>query len=244
MRALVRDEIDKVEAERGPRRRQYIDERVTSSLAAKDDGAKQIRALDERIGQMQTELSIVARKVEQRVDTGATASAASRPGPAPSGGAVGREEFEKLRGDTAAALGAVRQLGERQDLESAQASARFERLELRTRDLEWPEQDGRRAVHLASYRSHEEAQAGWEKLSRKYGKQFAGLQPMLVEVDTVAGPFVRLMVGVGAEENALARVRDQLRAAGEYAMILAIPSRGRNGGPDTPGKPRVLAPGS
>ncbi|MEQ8331596.1 hypothetical protein [Nisaea sp.] len=247
VRAYVRDELDRVEAERGPRRRLYIDEKISDSMAAADTGAARLAETEQKLGQLQTDLSIVARKVETRIKlgTGPMAGPAAPAGPAPA--RYDPQQLAGLRADVDAALRAVSKLNADQETADARSNARFERLELRTSELGWPDDTGAIGLHLASYRTHESALAGWEVLRTGFPDLFNGQDPLFVEVETVAGLFVRLMVGVGRDESWLARVRDQVRADGEYAMIMPVPS---GQAPEIPNKtmiptpPKILIPGS
>lgn len=120
--------------------------------------------------------------------------------------------------------GAVAQLLTQRERAEAEARARFERLELRTSALAWPASHGERGVHLASYKTHEAALAGWEVLQSRYRTALGSEPPTLVEVETVAGRFVRLFVGAGLPEKELLKIRDTVRRGGDYAMILPLPT--------------------
>lgn len=246
VRALVRDELDRAEAERGPRRRQYIDDRITETVAAQDTDNARLETVESQIGEIRTDLSIVSRKLEQRIDLGERQ--ASRNASDSGSGSMDSAQLEELRDDVDAALGAVSKLSA--DLESREArdSARFERLELRTSRLDWPDVPGGRGLHLASYRSHDAALAGWEVMLTRFPELLAGQDPVLVEVETVAGLFVRLMIGTGEDQAWLVRVRDRIRDDGDYAMIMPIPGRSAPPakGPKVrvPDAPKILIPGS
>ncbi|WP_193172000.1 hypothetical protein [Nisaea nitritireducens] len=252
VRAYVRDELDRVEADRGPRRRQYIDERISETVAAADTGDTRLSEVEETLGRLKTDLNIVARKVEKRIELGAGASAGASVGAATSqapaqAASVDPEALSEIRADVDAALRAVSKLNADQEVADARANARFERLELHTSELNWPEKTGGSGLHLSSYRSHGAALAGWELLRTEFPGLLASEAPLFVEVDTVAGLFVRLMVGAGRNQSWLAEVRDQIRAAGEYAMIMPIPSGGASVMPkdmNVPTQPKILVPGS
>ena len=118
---------------------------------------------------------------------------------------------------------------------------------MRTSELNWPEQTGGKGLHLASYRTHEAALAGWELLLTEFPELLAAEDPLFIEVDTVAGPFVRLMVGAGRELSWLSNALNQIRAEGEYAMIMPIPSSRAPVMPQgmkVPAPPKILVPGS
>lgn len=223
VRSYVRDELDRVEAERGPRRRQYIDERVSETVAATDKGDMRLSNVEETLGRLKTDLSIVARKVEKRIELGVGAPAGSSAGPAPTA-SVDPEELSDLRADIDAALRSVSKLNADQEAADARSNARFERLEFRTSELSWPHGSGERGLHLASYRTHEAALAGWELLRTEFPDLLSDEDPVFFEVDTVAGLFVRLMVGVGRNQRWLTEARNKIRAEGEYAMIMPLPS--------------------
>ena len=216
-------------------------------MAAADTGDTRLAETEQKLGQLQTDLSIVARKVETRIELGAGPMAGAA---APAGAAPMRydpEQLAGLRADVDAALRAVSKLNADQETADARSNARFERLELRTSELTWPDDNAALGLHLASYRTHESALAGWEVLRTEFPDLFNGQDPLFVEVETVAGLFVRLMIGVGRDERWLVRVRDQVRADGEYAMIMPVPS---GQAPEMPNKtklpapPKILIPGS
>ncbi|WP_193186478.1 hypothetical protein [Nisaea sediminum] len=247
VRSLVRDELDRAESERGPRRRQYIDDRVAETIKSQDTGDGRLTEVETQLGQLQTELSIVARTIEKRIDLGE----ANVPGRRPAAPAAGVDvaELDRMRDDIDAALRAVSKLNADMENREAQDSARFERLELRTSRLAWPEGGGARGLHLASYKSHDAALAGWEVMRTQYPDLLSRQEPTMVEVETVAGLFVRLMVGVGESKEWLTEVRNRIREQGEYAMIMPVP--GRSAGPAAdddgimvPEAPKKLLPGS
>lgn len=248
VRAYVRDELDRVEAVRGPRRRLYIDERVSETVAAADTGDTRLSEMEDTIGRLKTDLNIVARKVEKRIELGANTPAGGATARAPAqAGSLNLEQLSDIRADVDAALRAVSKLNADQETADARANARFERLELRTNELKWPEKTGDSGLHLASYRTHEAALAGWELLRAEFPELLAAESPLLVEVETVAGLFVRLMVGTGRDQNWLAKARDQIRAEGEYAVIMPVPSGQGAPAPQKtklPPSPKVLIPSS
>lgn len=215
--ALVREEVERAEAERGKIRRDYIDRRIDKKIGTPGQSDDNFSKLEEKIAALGTRLDVVSR----RAGTPELALSVDRPdGPSP-------EDFEKLRGEARSAIRAVADLIEDADQRDATANARFERLEYRTRTVEWPVQAPGTGpgLHLASYKSHESALRGWEVLLRKYPAVLAGREPSLTEIETVAGRFVRLVVGGGLPETSLIRMRNQVRAGGDYAMIMPIPLR-------------------
>ena len=68
-----------------------------------------------------------------------------------------------------------------------------------------------------------------------------GHEPALVEIETVAGRFVRLIIGGGFPETSLVRLRNQIRAGGDYAMIMPVPL---GNAPRAGGSGKKPAPGS
>jgi len=133
-------------------------------------------------------------------------------------------EIASLQRDIAALTGAVARLSTADRQGEAAVRARLERLELRTSKMDWPTPSSDvRAVHLASYRSHEAALAGWEVLSKRYREALADETPTLVAVRTVAGEYVRLFTGAGHDGPDLLKIREALRDGGDYAMILPLP---------------------
>ncbi|MBO6561342.1 MAG: hypothetical protein JJ959_12440 [Nisaea sp.] len=247
VRSLVRDELDRAEIERGPRRRQYIDDRVAETIKSQDTGAARLTEVETQLGQLQTELSIVTRRIEKRIDLGESAGSDGRAA-VPAAG-VDVAELDRMRDDIDAALRAVSKLNADMENREAQDSARFERLELRTSRLAWPEGGGARGLHLASYKSHDAALAGWEVMRTQYPDLLSGREPTMVEVETVAGLFVRLMVGVGESKEWLTEVRNRIREQGEYAMIMPVPGRAAGPAADddgiiVPEAPKKLLPGS
>ena len=248
VRAYVRDELDRAEALRGPRRRLYIDERVSETVAAADTGDARLSEMEDTLGRLKTDLNIVARKVEKRIELGAITPAGAATARAPTqAGSLDPKQLSDIRADVDAALRAVSKLNADQEMADARANARFERLELRTSELDWPEKTGGSGLHVASYRTHEAALAGWELMRTEFPDLLGAESPLLVEVDTVAGLFIRLMVGAGRDQNWLAKAQDQIRAEGEYAEIMPIPSAQRSIAPQKtklPPSPKVLIPSS
>jgi hypothetical protein len=231
--ALVREEVERADAERGKIRRDYIDQRIDKKIQTVGQNDQKLSDLESKISELGTRLDVVSR----RAGTPELALSVDRPaGPT-------SEDFEKLRGDIQATIGALSDLIEDAGQRDAATNARFERLEYRTRTVEWPQQpaDTGPGVHLASYKSHEAALRGWEVLLRKYASVLGGHEPALIEIETVAGRFVRLFVGGGFPESSLVTLRNQIRAGGDYAMIMPMPLTPGNGLGTAGRKP---APGS
>ena len=133
-------------------------------------------------------------------------------------------EIDGVRRDVVALSAAVDRLSVGDSDSEAVLRARLERLELRTSRIAWPKASSAvRAVHLASYRTHQAALAGWEVLAARYPNVLAQETPTLVEVRTVAGEYVRLFAGMGLDGEGLLRIREALRDGGDYAMILPLP---------------------
>lgn len=221
--AIVREEVERVETERGTTRRDYIDRRIKKKIDEMGENLNQIAVIEEKIGALGTRIDSLARRTVKppmalSVDTPEAPSS---------------EELEALREETASAVRAVSDLIDMAGQREAEVNARFERLELRTRKVAWPEfaPGTAQGLHLASYKTHSSALRGWEILVRKYPVVLKGHEPILVEVETVAGRFVRLIAGAGLPETSLIRLRDQVRAGGDYAMIMPIQRRdGGSGG--------------
>jgi hypothetical protein len=49
------------------------------------------------------------------------------------------------------------------------------------------------------------------------------LVPHYVDVDTVSGPFIRLMVGLGFPRSDLNKIITAVRAGGDYCMVMPLP---------------------
>lgn len=216
--ALVREEVERVDAERGKIRRDYIDQRIDKKVGSVGGSDEKLRGLEARISELGTRLDVVSR----RAGTPELALSVDKPtGPT-------SQDFEKLRSEVQAAISAVAELVGDGGQRDAAINARFERLEYRTRTVEWPRQPAGTGpgVHLASYKSHEAALRGWEVLLRRYPSVLGGHEPVLIEIETVAGRFVRLFVAGGFPEAALVTLRNQIRAGGDYAMIMPMPLAG------------------
>ena len=102
-------------------------------------------------------------------------------------------------------------------------NAHLERLEICTSAVKFPPANGVISIHLASYRAFDDAVAGWDLLSRKYGADLIAFTPEYPGVETVGGRFVRLMIGLGRPRADLVPVVARLRASGDYAMIMPGP---------------------
>ncbi len=132
-------------------------------------------------------------------------------------------ELENLKHDLTALIAAIADIQSARRNTDAVFRARLERLELRTRQLVVPAVvEGAKGMHVASYRRQQSALVGWETLRDRYPILLGKLTPTLTPVETVSGRYVRLFVGVGLGDRALAEIRDGLRANGEYATILTV----------------------
>ena len=220
-----------LERERGWQSR-LVERRTEALVARQQESTDQTVAPERRLEQLENRLDSVIR-VQPRVmtapvdlESAATTQQPSSPpvSLAPSASKIDAAEVEAWRRDFDAMTEAVAQLLADRDHMSAALRARLERLEFRTSKLSWPPQKGARAVHLASYRSHAAALAGWEILLERYRPLLITETPTFAEVETVAGRYVRLFVGVGLDETALNRLLNAIRSGGDYGMILALPS--------------------
>jgi len=231
--AMVREEVERVEAERGATRRSYIDQRIEKKIGTVAQDSAELDKLEQKIAALATRMDTLARRTSPN-EIAAAMDRQSGPSEA---------EVESLRADTSAVVSALADLSEDARRRDAAVNARFERLEYRTRSVPWPRTapDQPHGVHLASYRSHDSALRGWHKLLDKYPLALKGQDPVLIEIETVSGRFVRLIAGAGLPDGALARMRNQVRAGGDYAMILPLqpnlPAR-------TSSAPKKPAPGS
>lgn len=183
------------------------------------------QALADRLDALERMAGAIGNRLDQieRMTT-TDQTAAQTPTQTPAGTASLRAEIDSIQRDLGALTGAVTRLARTDDQTEAVVRARLERLELRTSRLAWPAPSSQvKAVHLASYRSHEAALAGWETLTRRYRAILGDETPTLIEVRTVAGEYVRLFAGAGHDERALLRIREALRDGGDYAMILPLP---------------------
>lgn len=179
-----------------------------SQAARAEEAERRLKELEDRVEEVARQAPAAAQTVSGR----------------PGGPAAGAAELAALRRDLDAMTGAVAQLLAERERADAEARARFERLELRTSRLGFPDAGGERGVHLASYRSHEAALRGWEILQERHRAALGQEEPTLVEVDTVAGRYVRLFVAVGAPQRQLDALRDEVRRGGDYAMVMPLPA--------------------
>jgi len=215
---------DALEAEKGWQTR-FVERRTDAMIADQRAIAGRTAEVEGRLQGLEERIDDLVRRMPSVADP-----AAGRPASVGSGSPTWRAdtaEAEALRRDLEAMTGAVAQLlGERERWEAG-TQARFERLELRTSNIPWPWPDagGRRGVHLASYRDHQMALAGWEILAKRHASVLAAETPTFVEADTVAGRYVRLFVAVGEAESGMNALMNAVRQGGDYAMILPLPTR-------------------
>ena len=75
------------------------------------------------------------------------------------------------------------------------------------------------ALHLASYRSVENARDGWRILQRRYPNELGTLVPMILEVDLGSGRGRMLRLQASALTPGEARtICDRLKQAGQYCI--------------------------
>lgn len=227
--AVVTEVLDR---ERGWQSR-FIERRTEALVARQQQSGEEVSALERRLEGLEGRLDSVVR-VQPRILTDREPESLAEPMPtppppppavtlAPAPPVIDEAEIEALRQDLDAMTEAVARLLADRNQAAAALRARLERLELRTSGLSWPAKDGTRAVHLASYRSHAAALAGWEILLERYRPLLITENPTFIEVESVAGRYVRLYVGVGLDESALNRILNGVRAGGDYGMILTLP---------------------
>ena len=223
--AAVAEALD---AEKGWQTR-FIERRTETMVAEQQATAARADEVMLRMKELEDRLDDIARTVPSIADPGfgrgrpAAAPAAPAPASLPAPG-VDAAEIQALRRDLDAMTGAVAQLLVERERTDAVAQARFERLEMRTSRIAWPASDADRGVHLASYRTHDAALRGWEMLQDRHRRALGSETPAFVEVETVAGRYVRLFVGAGRAERELDAIRDGVRRGGDYAMVLPMPS--------------------
>lgn len=208
----------------------FIERRTETLVARQQQSGEEVSVLVRRLEGLEGRLDSVVRTqprllTDREPDNIAepTPTPATPPAMAPAPPAIDEAEIEALRQDLDAMTEAVARLLADRNQAAAALRARLERLELRTSGLSWPAKDGTRAVHLASYRSHAAALAGWEILLGRYRPLLITENPTFIEVESVAGRYVRLYVGVGLDEGALNRILNAIRAGGDYGMILTLP---------------------
>ncbi len=96
--ALVREEVERADAERGKIRRDYIDQRIDKKNTERWSERSKLSDLESKISELGTRLDVVSR----RAGTPELALSVDRPaGPT-------SEDFEKLRGDIQATIGRYR----------------------------------------------------------------------------------------------------------------------------------------
>ena len=210
VRSWVRDELEVVQAERARNDRAYLEQRIKQVMEASGGPDLKIDAVEARIGRIETTVQTLSRR------EGFSGGASSTQG------SIAAEELDQVRQAVSAVRQAVSDLMDERGVRDAAINARFERVELRTMALPWPQHDRFEGLHLASYKSHTAALRGWEVLKERHASALATMEPLLVEVSTVAGPFVRVMVGAGEPKAKLIELRDRVRQKGDYAMIMPI----------------------
>ena len=180
------------------------------------------RQMDDRLQALEAEAVTTTAALKQRIaDLTERLAAADRRARTAAAGPAPRLDGLKARHTQLAAR--VDDLVTRRRHQDGRLNARLERLELRTSAVKFPPADGAIGIHLASYRAFDDAIAGWDLLSRKYGADFIAFTPEYLAVETVGGRFVRLMIGLGRPRADLVPVVARLRASGDYAMIMPVP---------------------
>ena len=181
------------------------------------------RQMGDRLQALEAEAVTTTAALKQRIadlterlaaaDRRARTAAAAAPAP----------ELDGLKARHTQLAARVDDLVTRRRHHDGRLNARLERLELRTSAVKFPPADGAIGIHLASYRAFDDAIAGWDLLSRKYGADLIAFTPEYLAVETVGGRFVRLMIGLGRPRADLVPVVARLRASGDYAMIMPVP---------------------
>lgn len=184
-----------------------------AELASQKLGAR-VNALEAVGDGKQRSVNDEFTKLRQQLDAVAAASGQQK---------AAEKDIKELRHALRALKTEISQNAEHNRLATASSRARFERLEHRTSKLKFPPASGVKGVHLASYRSIEDARKGWTLLRNKYNIALGGLVPHYIDVDTVSGPFIRLMVGLGFPQGELNAIITDVRAGGDYSMVMPLP---------------------
>jgi hypothetical protein len=86
--------------------------------------------------------------------------------------------------------------------------------------------DTRHAVHLASYHSEADAQAGWQELVQSHPTLLRGSAHRIVRVDLPGkGTYYRVMAGVFKERSQALKLQDAVRGLGLYAEAMPLPAQ-------------------
>lgn len=180
------------------------------------------RQMDDRLQALEAEAVTTTVALKQRIaDLTERLAAADRR--ARTAAAAQALELDGLKARHTQLAARVDDLVTRRRHQDGRLNARSERLELRTSAVKFPPADGAIGIHLASYRAFDDAIAGWDLLSRKYGADLIAFTPEYLAVETVGGRFVRLMIGLGRPRADLVPVVARLRASGDYAMPMPVP---------------------
>ncbi|MED5364733.1 MAG: hypothetical protein VYA68_00100 [Pseudomonadota bacterium] len=180
------------------------------------------RQMGDRLQALEAEAVTTTAALKQRIaDLTERLAAADRR--ARTAAAAAAPELDGLKARHTQLAARVDDLVTRRRHHDGRLNARLERLELRTSAVKFPPADGAIGIHLASYRAFDDAIAGWDLLSRKYGADLIAFTPEYLAVETVGGRFVRLMIGLGRPRADLVPVVARLRASGDYAMIMPVP---------------------
>ena len=180
------------------------------------------RQMDDRLQAREAEAVTTTAALKQRI-ADLTERLATADRRARTAAAAPAPELDGLKARHTQLAARVDDLVTRRRHQDGRLNARLERLELRTSAVKFPPADGAIGIHLASYRAFDDAVAGWDLLSRKYGADLIAFTPEYLAVETVGGRFVRLMIGLGRPRADLVPVVARLRASGDYAMIMPVP---------------------
>ncbi len=265
--ALVRDQAERIEAERGAARRTYIDRRIEKRLAELGHDDARLSALEARVAALGSRVDALSWSAGvEPPDDGAGDGEPALALDTPPGGETTEPEpplppllplapppetpAAAPAGDGAGSAPALATAAEEGALLAARAPPAGEAadegaggLDTTTSGMSWPDRPAAeppaeppppaaaeparaaapRGLHLASYRTREAALLGWGVFKTKYPGALRVHEPVLVEADTGAGLFVRLFTGVGLAGPALRRLRDEVRAGGDYSEILPLP---------------------
>lgn len=79
-------------------------------------------------------------------------------------------------------------------------------------------------LHLASYRTQQAAEAGWQTISGKYQGQLSGLDPKITQVNLGQGKgtFFRLLAGPVPDQQRAKSICDQLKRSNQYCDPLNL----------------------
>ena len=83
---------------------------------------------------------------------------------------------------------------------------------------------GQAAIHLASYRSRQQADRGWQQIKRAHGEILGNLEPEISEVNLGQGKgtYFRLKVGPLADKKAAADMCGKLKQRRQFCEPAAF----------------------